>query len=129
MTQQLRYDLLGMIRYKKAAFQAVRPNSAIAVLDRYFRKKASLHDDLYRQILEHPKNLTLVVHGLWSNDHRFDKVDRKAAIKVARRLQNLVDSIPGSLGRVYFSPFLEHRKGVRFMNRTFTKLTMAAPRS
>jgi hypothetical protein len=122
MTQILRYDLLGVIKYKKRALVAVEPGSAIAVLDKYFDKSTLKHNKLYTRILNHHKNLTLVVHGIWHNDHKFTKKDRKKAVKIAKRLAKLQNP-----ERVYFSPFLEHKKGKKFMEKTFAQIKAVAP--
>ena len=124
MSQTIRYDLLGAVKYPQVALRGCQRGSAIAVLDNYFMKGAKKHDDLYKRILNHKKNFTLLVHGIWNNDHNFGPADIAKAIRTAKRLQKICDATGK---KIYFSPFLEHRKGVVVMQDVFNKIALVAP--
>lgn len=127
MTQQLRYDLLGAIKYKNKALNGVKPNSAVAVLDRYFDLSAKAHNQLYRAILSSKKNLTLVVHGSWAgSSHTYNTQHLERALRLAKRLHKIGVSL-NCLDRIYLSPFLEQRNGAQFINSSFKQLHYKYP--
>ena len=119
MGQQLRYDLLGSIKYQKAALKGCRKESCISVLHNYFERGARKHFAWYRKILEHPKNFSLVVHGIWHNDHRFSASDKPKAMRVGKQLNRIAKFFPN---RVFFSPFLERGNPGTYVGATFQEL-------
>lgn len=126
MTQMLRYDLLASVRYQTVAINAVKKGSAIAVLDRTFLKSVKAHNQYYRKILTSNKDLTLVVHGIWSSNHSFHDGQAKDVIVVARRLNRIATEL-GAHDRVWFSPFLEQRMPFDFMNPVIKKIHKKFP--
>ena len=125
MKPQLRYDLLGSVKYQRRAIKGVKRGSCVAVLDRYFDKRAIVHDDWYRRVLRSKKNLTLLVHGVWKNNHRFNERDRKRAVRCAKRLQRIALEFPNK--KIHYSPYLEHRNSNSHMKETLDRITNVAP--
>ena len=110
-------DTLGGVKYPEVNKRLPKKNGTGYFYEEFgLLPKSQIEEDLARTFLR--------IQGLWDKGHNFTDTHRAKAIKIAAVLNKIAG---GKGGRMFYSPFCEHRKDAVYMSKLLGEIRAKFP--